>query len=148
MKRVLLILFFALAFVGTSQAQEKRHFIEITDFTEGLSGAHFGLACFDCPGAFSLMYEIDQKGAVLSDTMLVWTQHYSETDTIYADQAARADMVISCYPNHIEDEKVLNKHVFPEHDDIVVVSFHENNRVTVFPSDSLSFKQLRQREND
>ena len=117
-----------------------RYFKEIKNHRKGHSGAHFGLACFDCNGAFSRMYEVSEMGEVLSDTMLVWTQHYSEGDSILYEEAQRADMIISCYPNHIQNKSFVNKHVYPEHDNIVYLEFFNNNMVMVTASDSSYYK--------
>jgi hypothetical protein len=63
------------------------------------------------------------------------------------EKALMADMVITCYPNHISSDQILQRHVFPRHDDIVVLTFKDNNRVTVTATDSIGF-QIMSREYD
>ena len=116
-----------------------RYFEEIT--TDSLKGARHALSCLFCRGAFSKMYEVDKDGNVLSDTMLVWTQHFEEGGVIYYNQALKADMIITCFPNKIGVKELTNKHIFPNHDNLVVLNFDFKGGVEVFAApDSIFFE--------
>lgn len=105
-----------------------RYFVEIKDNPDH-GGAFFGLACRDCKGSYSLMYETDSEGTVIGDTLLVWTQHHGEGMPIHMENAMKADMIVACYPSNMPEEAVLRS-PFPTHDDVVLV-LHEPNSAII-----------------
>lgn len=111
----------------------QRYFYELT---EGRS--HYALACFDCDGAYSQFIELDENGVpITGDTLTVWTQHFSKEMGHLDSNALFADMIVSCYPNHVSNG-LRSRHIFPSHDDLLRVDWAPGPFVIVTEVDSTS----------
>jgi len=102
------------------------------------------LNCLSCKGEYARLVEVDQeKKPLTGDTVLVWLQHFQERGVSRIQPEARkAELIVSCYPNKIETNSYLQKHVFPDHSGIVCITWMKNDYVIVTEPTTGSCKNL------
>lgn len=93
-------------------------------------GAYHALSRISRNGGFTLLVEEDEAGRVISDTLLAWVQHFGEGQHI-APQARHADLLVTCYPQQIQDRSLRNKHVLPHAEERVWLYFLEGRRLVI-----------------
>jgi hypothetical protein len=102
------------------------------------------LNCLSCEGAYANLIEVNEnKKPITGDTISVWVQHFKERGVSKIQrEATSADLIVSCYPNRINDPNLTEKHVFPDHDGIVCVTWMKNGYVIVTKPTTNSCKNL------
>jgi hypothetical protein len=126
--RVLIVLIFVVFGCSTSNHVdvEQRIFKEVNPIN-----SWDALHCDSCAGRYTKMVEVGRSKTPKSDTLLVWVQHYGEKVAVIHPNAQHADMIASCYPDRIWQRRYIDKHVFPNHNGPVLVSWMEGG-YTIF----------------
>lgn len=125
-------------FVGCSGSADKQQITQKYYKELDTGHSYYALNCFECDGAFTRLVRYNHYSLPMNanpDTLIAWIQHYGEEGQTISENAYRADLIITCDPHELEDPRLKEKHVFPNHNNVVLLTWFKGNRLVVTATD-------------
>jgi uncharacterized protein YcfL len=126
----LLIVFLFVGCSGSDKQQITQKYYKEID----TGHSYYALNCFTCDGAFTRLVKYNKHSIPVNvepDTLVAWVQHYGEEGQTISENAYKADIIITCDPHELNDPRLKERHVFPNHDDKVLLTWFRGNRLIV-----------------